>query len=48
MLHSIQDLVFQSSQLHHPIEPHALVKWHELIHEGDMVLQKDIPNIDPR
>ena len=48
MLHSLQGSIFQSSQYHHPVQ----VKWWELLlyeflHEGVLVLQKEIPKIDP-
>jgi hypothetical protein len=48
VLHSHQGSSFQSSQSHHPIELHVMMKWLDLLHEGEMTLQKEIPEIDPR
>jgi hypothetical protein len=48
VLHSHQGSTFQSSQSHHPIELPVLMKWLDILHEGEMALQKEIPEIDPR
>jgi hypothetical protein len=48
VLNSHQDSAFQSSQSHHPNELQVPMKWLELLNEGEMVLQKEIPKIDPR
>jgi hypothetical protein len=43
-----QASTFQSSRSHHPNELQVLMKWKELLHEGKVMLQKEILNIDPR
>jgi hypothetical protein len=48
VLHSHHGSTFQSSQSHSPIELLVLIKWLDILHEGDMALQKDITKIDPR
>ena len=47
VLSSHQSSIFQSSRSHHPTEIQVLMKWQELIHEGKMVLHKEILDIDP-
>jgi hypothetical protein len=46
VLNSHQGSTFQSSQSHHPNEFQVSMKWLELLHERDMVLQNEIPEID--
>lgn len=48
VLHYLTNLAFQFLQSHHPTKPAFLMKWQELVHEGEMVLQKEIPEFDPR
>jgi hypothetical protein len=45
-MHFYQGLAFQSSQSHHPNKHPILMKWMELLHEGEMIIQKEIPYID--
>jgi hypothetical protein len=46
-VHFHQSSMFQFSQSHHPIELPILMKCLDLLHEGEMELQKEIPRIDP-
>jgi hypothetical protein len=48
VLNSHQGSTLQSFQSHHPNELQVLIKWLELLHQGEMVLQKEIIKIDPR
>jgi hypothetical protein len=48
LLHTHQGSTFQSFESHHPIGLLVLMKWLDLLHEGEMALQKEIPEIDPR
>jgi hypothetical protein len=46
VMNSHQGSTFQSPQSQHPNELQVLMKWLELLHEGEMVLQNEIPKID--
>jgi hypothetical protein len=48
VLHSHQGSSFQSSQSLYPIELPVLMKWLDLLHEGELARQKEILEIDPR
>jgi hypothetical protein len=48
VLHSHQGSSIQSSQSHHPIELSILMKWLDILHEGEMALQKEPSEIDPK
>jgi hypothetical protein len=43
-----QSSIFQSSQSYDPSEIKVMIKWLEIFHEGEMVLQNMILEIDPK